>query len=78
MACRLWGRTELDTTKATQQQQEQHFLPFLELFFHLVLSFLCCAKPFKFIFVFISITLGGGSEDLPLIYVIECSAYVFL
>ena len=32
-----------------------------------------------FIFVYISITLGGGSiEDLALIYVIECSAYVFL
>ena len=28
--------------------------------------------------VFISITLGGGSEDLALIYVTECSAYVFL
>ena len=32
-----------------------------------------------FTFVYISITLGGGSiEDLALIYVIECSAYVFL
>ena len=32
-----------------------------------------------FIFVFISITLGGGSKkDLAVIYVIECSAYVFL
>ena len=31
-----------------------------------------------FTFVYISITLGGGSvEDLALIYVIECSAYVF-
>ena len=24
VGCRLWGRTELDTTKATQQQQQQH------------------------------------------------------
>ena len=32
-----------------------------------------------FIFVFISISLGGGSlEDLAVIYVRECSAYVFL
>ena len=23
MGCRLWGRTELDTTKATWQQQQQ-------------------------------------------------------
>ena len=31
------------------------------------------------IFVFISITLGGGSKkDLAVIYFIECSAYVFL
>ena len=32
-----------------------------------------------FIFVFISLSLGGGSKkDLAVIYVIECSAYVFL
>ena len=32
-----------------------------------------------FIFVFISITRGGGSKKiLPVIYVTECSAYVFL
>ena len=32
-----------------------------------------------FIFVFISITLGGGSkEDFAVIYVKECSSYVFL
>ena len=24
VGCRLWGRTESDTTKATQQQQQQH------------------------------------------------------
>jgi len=23
VGCRLWGRTELDTTKVTQQQQQQ-------------------------------------------------------
>ena len=30
MGCRLWGRTELDTTEATQQQQEPIFLDFNE------------------------------------------------
>ena len=25
VGCRLWGRTELDTTEATQQQQQQSF-----------------------------------------------------
>ena len=24
MGCHLWGHTELDTTEATQQQQQQH------------------------------------------------------
>ena len=31
-----------------------------------------------FTFAFNSVNLGGGSEDLALIYVIKCSAYVFL
>ena len=38
-------------------------------------------RPHLFTFVFISITLSGKwsvIEDLALIYVIECSAYVFL
>ena len=39
-------------------------------------------RPHLFTIVFISVNLGGGSsrmvvEDLPLIYVIDCSAYVF-
>ena len=38
-----------------------------------LLSFI---RPHLFIFVFISISLGG--EDLAVIYVIEYSAYVFL
>ena len=41
-----------------------------------LLSFI---RPHLFIFVFISISLGGGSKkDLAVIYAIECSAYVFL
>ena len=36
-------------------------------------------RPHILIFVFISISLAGGSKkDLAVIYVIECSAYVFL
>ena len=27
VGCRLWRRTELDTTEVTQQQQQQHMLP---------------------------------------------------
>ena len=27
VGCHLWGRTELDTTEATQQQQQQHLSP---------------------------------------------------
>ena len=53
------------------------------LFTLLIVSFdvqklLSLIRSHLFTFVFISITLGGGSEDLALIYVIECSAYVFL
>ena len=35
---------------------------------------------YLFTFIFISVTLGGGlkQEDLALIYVIKCSAYIFL
>ena len=31
MGCRLWGRTESDTTEATQQQQQQWFLPYIDM-----------------------------------------------
>ena len=53
------------------------------LFTLLIVSFavqklLSLIRSHLFTFVYISITLGGGSiEDLALIYVIECSAYVF-
>ena len=54
------------------------------LFTLLIVSFavqklLSLIRSHLFTFVYISITLGGGSiEDLALIYVIKCSAYVFL
>ena len=53
--------------------------------FHLIYGFLCLQKLLSltrsqlFIFVFIFITLGGGSKkDLAAIYVKECFTYVFL
>ena len=44
-----------------------YFFPFLKLLFHLTYSFLCCENVLRlirsclFLFVFISVTLGGGS-----------------
>ena len=44
-----------------------------------VQELLSLVRSHLFIFVFISISLGGGSlEDLAVIYVRECSACVFL
>ena len=55
------------------------------LFILLIVSFalqklLSFIRSHLFTFFFIYITLGGGSkqEDLALIYVIKCSAYIFL
>jgi len=55
-----------------------------ESYFHLVYSFLCCAKAFKFNQVplvyfcfYFHYSRRWVIEDLALIYVIECSAYVF-
>ena len=44
-----------------------------------VQKILSLIRPHLFIFVFISISLGGGSKkDLAVIYVKECSSYVSL
>ena len=53
------------------------------LFTLLIVSFvvqklLSLIRSHLFIFAFISITLGGGSEDPTVIYVRECFAYDFL
>ena len=53
------------------------------LFTLLIVSFvvqnlLTLIRSHLFIFAFISITLGGGSEDPAVIYVRECFAYVLL
>ena len=59
-----------------------HFLSFQGLFFHLVCSFLCCGKAFKFYYVplvyfcfYFHYSRMWITEDLVLIYVIDCSAY---
>ena len=61
------------------------FLPFWGLSFHLAYSFLCCAKAFKFnqvpliyLCFYFCYSRRWVIEDLALIYVIMCSAYVFL
>ena len=51
--------------------------------FYLVYSFLCCTKAFKFNYVplvcfYFHYSRRWVIEDLALIYVIECSAYVLL
>ena len=53
--------------------------------FTLLIVFLCCAKAFKFIQVphvyfcfYFHYSRKWVIEDLALIYVVECSAYVFL
>ena len=53
------------------------------LFVLLMVSFavqklLSLIRSHLFIFVFISISLGGVKKDLAVIYVIECSVYDFL
>ena len=62
-----------------------YFLPFWGLTFHLAYSFPCCAKAFKFNQVslvyfcfYFCYSRSWVIEDLALIYLIECSAYVFL
>ena len=41
VGCRLWGRTESDTTEATQQQQQQQLsITFEKMFLILYLFFL--------------------------------------
>ena len=61
----------------------QIFSPILGLSFHLVYSFLCFTKGFKFIrshlfiFVFISITLGGESKKILLWFMSKSVLPVF-
>ena len=61
-----------------------YFLPFWGLSFHLLYSFLCCAKAFKFNqvpLVYFCFSFHYSRrwviEDLALIYIIKC-AYLFL
>ena len=52
VGCRLWGRTELDTTEAIQQQQQQHL-------FLAVLGLRCC--------VGFSLAVTSGGYPLPVL-----------
>ena len=61
------------------------FSPILSVVFHLAYSFLCCAKAFKFNQIplvyfcfYFHYSRRWVIEDFTLIYVIECSPYVFL
>ena len=63
----------------------KYFLPFGGLSFRLVYGFFCCAKAFKFHWVpfvhfcfYFHFSRRYVNKDLAEIYVIECSAYVFL
>ena len=68
----------------------KYFLPFSWLCFCFINGFLCYAKDFKFnyvpfcfvlfcFFAFVSFALGDRlRKNIALIYVKECSAYVFL
>ena len=50
VGCRLWGRTESDTTEATQQQQQQQTHIFtMELIKHLSCAY--CAIDFQILFM---------------------------
>ena len=76
------GHKELDTTE--RLHFHFHFLPFWGLSFHIAYSFLCCAKASKFNQVplvyfcfYFCYCRRWVIENLALIYVIECSAYVF-
>ena len=59
------------------------FVPFRGLSFHLIYSFFCCSKAFKFNYMplvyfcfYFHYSRRSVIEDLAVIYVIECSAYV--
>ena len=61
VGCRLWGRTESDTTEATQQQQQQQHL-FTSLAFSVIFSF---GVPFQLSFPFVVGSLGAWNAGMP-------------
>ena len=65
--------------------EKGNFLPFWGLSFHLIYSFLCCAKVFKFNYILLIYFCfyfhdfrRWVTEDLAVIFVKECAAYVVL
>ena len=79
--CLLWRNVYLGLLSILDWVVCFFNIELLELFivFFAMQKLLSFIRSHLFIFVFISISLGGGSKkDLAVIYVKECSAYVFL
>ena len=72
VGCHLWGRTELDTTEATRQQQQQQFHPCCYKWHYFVLSysrviFHCICVPCLFYpraLLWTQDTLSGGRAGM--------------
>ena len=63
---RLWGRTESDTTEATQQQQAQYFktiICLLEICISIELIFICSPFHWKKLGFFFSKSVSKGHTD---------------
>ena len=52
MGCRLWGRTDSDTTEVTEQQQQQHVLGIVLRTLPVVIPTKPSNKPPKCIFIY--------------------------
>ena len=78
----IWAACIFWTLILCQLFQLLYFLSLWGLSFHLAYSFLCCAKVSKFnqvplVYFCFYFCYSRVIEDLALIYVIECSAYIF-
>ena len=61
VGCRLWGRTESDTTEATQQQQQQQ-QPWLLI--HGLISASCAGQKDELVGLWVSICSGSPQTGL--------------
>ena len=68
VGCRLWGRTESDTTEATQQQQQQHILDLNRY----LLQLQCIFSSIELLIY--KILLISFIERLPFIIAVNCNA----
>ena len=62
VGCRLWGRTESDTTEATQQQQ-QHFCVISSLVFASCLAFWHRIDKVNHVYFLHQVEISHFSED---------------